>query len=93
MLPDEELYEHFRSASTLDATVRSLIEVANTRGGVDNITAILVEVKDVGPGRSDAAKTDPRGVAQDRTTDVRENGESTAVTLDAPPPKKPTSES
>jgi len=78
MLPDEELFEHFRSSGSLDATVRMLIEVANARGGVDNITAILVEVKDAGKG--EAAKTDP---PRSRLT----SGESTAVTIDGPPPK------
>ncbi len=86
MLPDEELYEHFRTVGALDATVKSLIEVANARGGVDNITAILVEVKDAGPARGDAvkddAKTDPRG-------ERPQSGESTAVHLDGPPRDRP----
>ncbi|HQQ78612.1 MAG TPA: Stp1/IreP family PP2C-type Ser/Thr phosphatase [Thermoanaerobaculia bacterium] len=80
MLPDEELFEHFRTSGSLDTTVRMLIEVANARGGVDNITAILVEVKDAGSGKVDAAKTDPpRSKAL--------SNESTAVTIDGPPPK------
>jgi PPM family protein phosphatase len=86
MLPDEELYEHFRAGASLDACVRGLIEVANARGGVDNITAILVEVKDAGPARGedvkDNAKTDPRGVRP-------ESGESTAVNLDGPSRNRP----
>jgi serine/threonine protein phosphatase PrpC len=86
MLPDEELYEHFRTAAALDATVRTLIEVANSHGGVDNITAILVEVKDTGPARGDDvkdnAKTDPRAARP-------QSGESTAVQLDGPPRNRP----
>jgi protein phosphatase len=82
MLPDEELYEHFRAAGPLDTTVRSLIEVANTRGGVDNITAILVEVKDSGPAPGDAVKADPR-------RERPESGESTAVDPDGPPKSRP----
>ncbi len=86
MLPDEELYEHFRTAASLDATVRNLIEVANARGGVDNITAILVEVKDAGPARGDAVKdnvkTDPHG-------ERPQSGESTAVRPDGPPKTPP----
>ncbi len=81
MLPDEELFEHFRTVGALDATVKSLIEVANSHGGVDNITAILVEVKEVGPPRSDTTKTDPHGVRPE----TPEAGDSTAVSLDGPP--------
>jgi protein phosphatase len=86
MLPDEELYEHFRTAASIDATVRGLIEVANSHGGVDNITAILVEVTDAGPARGedvkDTVKTDPR-------VPRPESGESTAVSLDGPPRNRP----
>lgn len=81
MLPDEELYEHFRTGGPLDAIVRSLVEFANARGGVDNITAILVEVKDVGPGSGTDAKTESRVERSARPV----SGESTAVTLDEPP--------
>ena len=78
MLPDEELYEHFRVGEHARRHRRSLIEVANTRGGVDNITAILVEVKDVDAGRSDAAKTDRKASRRTRKG-RRASGESTAV--------------
>ncbi len=77
MLPDEELFEYFRTAHPLDAIVKTLIEAANTRGGVDNITAILVEVMDAGPARGDDVRSEVRP--------ARESGESTAVTIDAPP--------
>jgi len=82
MLPDEELFEHFRTSGAIDATVRSLIEVANSHGGVDNITAILVEVVDAGPARTDNVKTDPR-------LERPQSGESTAVNLDGPPRNRP----
>jgi protein phosphatase len=82
MLPDEELFEHFRTAASIDATVRSLIEVANARGGVDNITAILVEVTGAGPARGENVKTEPR-------VERPQSGESTAVNLDGPPRNRP----
>jgi protein phosphatase len=80
MLPDEELFEHFRTGGALEGTVRALVDVANVRGGVDNITAILVEVKDAAPARGDArdAKSEPRPARPG-------SGESTAVNLDGPP--------
>lgn len=81
MVPDEELFEQFRSGTTLESIVRSLVDLANVRGGVDNITAILVEVKDAGTGRGDAK-------AEERP-DRSETGESTAVSLDAPPKDSP----
>jgi PPM family protein phosphatase len=81
MLPDEEIFEHFKPGTPLESTVRALVEVANVRGGVDNITAILVEVKDAGSARTDA------------TAAVRparpESGESTAVKLEGAPKEPP----
>src|SRR5512140_3576508 len=60
MVPDEDLFAHFRSDGLIEKTVRQLVDTANDRGGVDNITAILVEVKDAGASSADSAKTDPR---------------------------------
>ncbi len=50
--------------------MKKLVEMANERGGVDNITAIIVDVK-----KSDASKSEPPGPARAK----RESGESTAV--------------
>lgn len=44
MVSDEELLETIRSERSLEEGVRRLVELANERGGVDNITAIMVEV-------------------------------------------------
>ncbi|MGA7991651.1 MAG: Stp1/IreP family PP2C-type Ser/Thr phosphatase [Thermoanaerobaculia bacterium] len=74
MLADEEIFEHFKPGGSLESTARALVEVANVRGGVDNITAILVEVKDTGPGRAET-----RAEARPARP---ESGESTAVKLD-----------
>jgi protein phosphatase len=45
MISDDELLEYLTSDSALDEKIPSkLIELANERGGVDNITAIVIEV-------------------------------------------------
>ena len=66
MVSDDEIIRHLGSEDPPDRTVRSLIELANERGGIDNITAILVEVtKHV----SDRRPTDPVGVPSSISTD------------------------
>lgn len=44
MVTDEEIIDRLKSAEPLDRIVRGLVDYANERGGVDNITAIVVEV-------------------------------------------------
>jgi serine/threonine protein phosphatase PrpC len=84
MVPDEDLFAHFRSEGDLEKTVRQLIDMANDRGGVDNVTAILVEVE------ADAAD---KGEGRARKEAVRQpaskSGESTANTREGPrvPPR------
>jgi serine/threonine protein phosphatase PrpC len=86
MLPDEDLFAHFRSEGDLEKTVRQLVDMANDRGGVDNVTAILVEVE------PDAAD---KGEGRARKEAVRQpasaSGESTANRRESPvvPPRKP----
>jgi len=86
MLPDEDLFAHFQSEGDLEKTVRRLIDMANDRGGVDNVTAILVEVE------PDAAD---KGGGRARREAIRQpasaSGESTANTREGPvvPPRKP----
>jgi serine/threonine protein phosphatase PrpC len=77
MVPDEDLFAHFRSDELIEKTVRQLIDTANDRGGVDNITAIVVEVL------GDAAGKDggPAGAESIRRHAVT-SGESTAVNLE-----------
>src|SRR5262249_35195032 len=58
MVSDDELIERLKSLETVDRTVRSLVELANERGGIDNITAIVVMVNDV---PRDRRITDPIG--------------------------------
>ncbi|MCL4808596.1 MAG: Stp1/IreP family PP2C-type Ser/Thr phosphatase, partial [Thermoanaerobaculia bacterium] len=43
MVSDEEIFEALTSSRTPEQIVRGLVDLANERGGVDNITAILVE--------------------------------------------------
>ena len=45
MVSDEEITEALSSSRSLEQIVRGLIDLANERGGVDNITAITVEVR------------------------------------------------
>ena len=45
MVSDEEITSALSSLRSLEEIVRGLIDLANERGGVDNITAIVVEVK------------------------------------------------
>lgn len=44
MVPEKKIVSILRAAETPDAAVKSLIEAANEAGGVDNVTAVLVEV-------------------------------------------------
>ncbi|HMM33998.1 MAG TPA: Stp1/IreP family PP2C-type Ser/Thr phosphatase [Thermoanaerobaculia bacterium] len=53
MVSDEEITEALSSSRSLEQIVRGLIDLANERGGVDNITAITVEVRN-----GDAKKVD-----------------------------------
>jgi len=45
MVSDEEITSALGSPRSLEQIVRGLVELANERGGVDNITAIMVEVR------------------------------------------------
>jgi hypothetical protein len=45
MVSDEEILEALSSTRTPEQIVRGLVDLANERGGVDNITAIMVVVK------------------------------------------------
>jgi len=70
MVGDEEIHERFRSGEAAPSAVKKLVDMANERGGVDNITAIVVDVES-----DEAPKSEPPGPA--RAT--RGSGESTAV--------------
>ncbi|HEX7528809.1 MAG TPA: Stp1/IreP family PP2C-type Ser/Thr phosphatase [Thermoanaerobaculia bacterium] len=84
MVPDEDLFAHFRSDELIEKTVRQLIDTANDRGGVDNITAIVVEVVGDAAGK-DAGRAGSESIRRPASP----SGESTAVNLEppgAPPP-------
>ncbi len=68
--------------------MRQLIDVANDRGGVDNITAILVEV-----AADQAGKDGGRAGSESVRRTVVASGESTAVNVDAPGTPPPDSDS
>ena len=75
MVTDDEIFQHLGSGPGLEKMVRSLIDVANERGGVDNITAIVIEVTSDGG----AVET------LDSASHARVSGESTAVTIGLEP--------
>ncbi len=54
MVSDEEITAALASPRPLEPIVRGLVDLANERGGVDNITAIMIEVR-TGEGK----KADP----------------------------------
>jgi PPM family protein phosphatase len=85
MVSDEDLFASFRSSEDLEKTVRHLIDTANDHGGVDNVTAILVEVGPEAAGAS-GAKAGGESVPRPRS----DSGESTAVNIEPPgePPRK-----
>jgi PPM family protein phosphatase len=58
MVSDEEIHE---SASTIKGTkelCEHLVKLANDKGGVDNITVVLVDIADPSSGRAEAAATE-----------------------------------
>ncbi|MBK8595632.1 MAG: Stp1/IreP family PP2C-type Ser/Thr phosphatase [Holophagales bacterium] len=64
MVSDEEITSALSSTRTLEEITRGLIDLANERGGVDNITAIVVEVKSVRP--AEPAKK-PADISREKT--------------------------
>lgn len=46
MLSDEEILERLKQGASLDETCRRLIEDANARGGLDNVSVVLLEVEE-----------------------------------------------
>jgi protein phosphatase len=45
MVPDVNLPEHLKVAGDLDAAVNKLVAAANTAGGTDNITVLVLECR------------------------------------------------
>ena len=43
MLTDEEIYSHLVAEKSLEERCSALVQHANARGGVDNITVILLD--------------------------------------------------
>ena len=57
MVSDDEIHDALASPRSLEQVVRGLIDLANERGGVDNITAITVEVRTAdGPKKADSSR-------------------------------------
>lgn len=88
MVPDEDLFALFKSGDGLEKIVRQFIDQANDRGGVDNITAILVEV-----AGDPAAKDGGRAGSEAIRRQIVTSGESTAVNAEAPGAPSPDSDS
>jgi protein phosphatase len=57
MVDDRRLAQLLGSRAEPDRKVQSLIAEANGRGGLDNITAIIIQVLETGPGSSDPSLT------------------------------------
>jgi protein phosphatase len=53
MVDDRRLAQLLTSRAEPDRKVQSLISEANGRGGLDNITAIIIQVMETGPGSDD----------------------------------------
>jgi protein phosphatase len=53
MLSDAEIEEHLNRATSPEQLCRGLVKEANTRGGLDNITVILITVEDAPPAPGD----------------------------------------
>lgn len=81
MLTDDEIRSHLVKEQPLDLVCRQLVEHANAKGGLDNITAVLVNVAD-----RDEVGTEPGvlRVDEDAPTepgvDVDEHEDETVVT-------------
>ena len=56
MVPDEEIHGFLLTETAAESVVRRLVDLANERGGVDNITAIVIDV--VGDGAKDERRAD-----------------------------------
>lgn len=56
MVSDDEITEALSSSRSLEQIVRGLIDLANERGGVDNITAITVEVRNGEAKKADTSR-------------------------------------
>lgn len=80
MVTDDEIVDHLRSGKVLEEAVRALIALANERGGVDNVTCIVVHVAEIGTPHTDRK---PAPIVK------KDLGEQTAVTLTAPTFKDP----
>ena len=53
MLSDAEIEEHLKVSTSPEQLCRGLVKEANTRGGLDNITVILITVEDAPPSPGD----------------------------------------
>ena len=70
MLSDDEIRDFVTAGSDLDEICRSLIDAANDRGGVDNITVVLIDVTGA-PGSATRKPHRARGRTGGRRFPVR----------------------
>jgi protein phosphatase len=59
MLSDEEIRTHLATDKALEDRCAALVEHANARGGVDNITVILLDIESAGASGTQQAATAP----------------------------------
>jgi protein phosphatase len=75
MVVDEEIHEFFLAEPVPEAAVRRLVELANERGGVDNITAIVIDVlMDAEPDDGEKTHTTRRGEDEKTTVALPKDG-------------------
>ena len=65
MMADEEISSILASEGPAEARVRALVDLANDRGGIDNVTVLLVDVLPRGAGKVTADTTPTRALPAD----------------------------
>jgi protein phosphatase len=81
MVGDEEILQALRESESLEQAAKTLVKVANRRGGEDNITVVLFKVDG-----DDVGQTNGRGPEQD-LEDTLSGLEAPTITAPAAPPE------
>ena len=79
MLEDSEIRDIVQLGGSLDESCRRLIEEANVRGGLDNVTVVLVHADDESADEISGAEDQ-----DDDTADITDQIEMTGVMTDSP---------
>ncbi|HQR46787.1 MAG TPA: Stp1/IreP family PP2C-type Ser/Thr phosphatase [Thermoanaerobaculia bacterium] len=75
MVGDEEIHAFFEAEPSPEGAVRKLVELANERGGVDNVTAIVVDVlMDAEPDEGEKTHTVRRSEDEKTTVALPKDG-------------------